>query len=83
MFGSLMKFIPKAIKTIGAIGNGARSIGQGIKTARSIGTIANQASGGRLAASAFGQKIGAATDKLENIANTVGNVAPKVVNALQ
>lgn len=83
MFGSLMKFIPKAIKTIGSIGQGARAIGQGVKTARSIGAIANQASGGRLAASPLGQKIGAATDKLENIANTVGNVAPKVVNALQ
>lgn len=83
MFGALAKFIPKAVKAIGAIGNGARTIGQGVKTARAIGQAANQASGGRLAAHPLAHKLGAAADKVENVANTVGNVAPAVVNALK
>jgi len=36
MFGSMLKAIPRVIKTIGAIGSGARAIGQGVKTARAI-----------------------------------------------
>jgi hypothetical protein len=68
---------------VGAIGSGARAVGQGVKTARSIGQAVNAASGGRLAASPLAQKLSAAADKVEGVANTVGNVAPRVVNALK
>ena len=60
----------------------SRNIGQVVNTGRSIGSIANQMSGGRLSQSPIGQKIQDVANKIESGANFIAGNENRAQQAL-
>ena len=77
VLGFAAKAAPRVIRGIGEAAKVGRAIGQGARHVRNIGTALNSATGNKLQNNPLYNKSLGVTERVENVANQVGNTGEK------
>lgn len=77
VLGFAAKAAPRVIRGIGEAAKVGRAIGQGARHVRNIGTALNSATGNKLQNNPLYNKALGVTERVENVANQVGNTGEK------
>ena len=75
--GFVTKAAPKVVRGIGEASKIVRGIGQGARQVRNIGTALNSATGNKLASNPLYNKALGVAQRVENVANELGNTGEK------
>jgi len=71
------KAAPRIVRGIGEASKFSRAIGQGARQVRNIGTALNSATGNKLQNNPLYNKALGVAERVENVANEVGNTGDK------
>jgi hypothetical protein len=81
--GAIRKAAPRIVRGIGEASRVSRAIGQGARQVRQIGTALNSATGNKLQNNPLYNKAIGVTERVESVANDVGNTGEKFGSSLK